>query len=803
MEKFPSSSSLDEITSDILKSLTSSDAVHPSRRALQSSFAHTKQEAEQTASDSEGLQGGQQWRPPTLSPTFSPTYHPTPHGEPFVLKGTVWCVRIVRRCFTLAIETDIAAVLTHFVVVVVTRYDRNANGRRDAGLVVGGMGSDVEWIWGLGEIQSDSQIAATISLGYNSKMEPMLSSGGGVYRLVNIKVDRSYAVRVEAPDGYLFTNGVCNDNVREWKCKYSSRSGRNLLRESYGWFRWPSIFVEEYEEAEEGGLGIARGWFSKIQQWMYRGLKGEQGRRLAATTTSGSQTNEGKKSNKEYSVGIPSGRSATCITVDRFGIPDQPLDFGVMRIGDSKAADTDVALVLNFDDAVTSKRWRNRELKKIIAEATELPREEHSNVRRYLLAEKDKSAIGSVTAEVLASRLDQRLAENQIVLDAVVPRDVILSANAETSSKEVAVALNIQGHYSPPPELDFEYIVNDSINSDTDEIRRNLRDYNQNCRDQAAKVQSGSSASDFNEVHSLSGATSNRGGGAGGDVYRCAEGEALPAIFETSLKEIQATKVSEIMFHQVIYEENEEARLESWAMGPLAAVTGLIAILMGVFLSRRAFGPRKVDHYRKSMKTRNIDSYEQRRFGEMGGDLDDGSVDSAFYSDADEDDFKEGVTPKDKERRMRRKLREAEKRASKGAGKSSRNFRKSTRKLVAMAKSSRNVAVKSGSADETDSVPSGDTSKDGPEEMKRSKRSTVKEPRDSFKKSTRSSISSTRRSSIKSSTKSTKSENLRSSATSNKSKDSSKKSSSRRGRDKREGGDNARVMENESKKSFD
>jgi hypothetical protein len=33
--------------------------------------------------------------------TFSPTYHPTPHGEPFVLKGTVWYVRIIHRAIYL------------------------------------------------------------------------------------------------------------------------------------------------------------------------------------------------------------------------------------------------------------------------------------------------------------------------------------------------------------------------------------------------------------------------------------------------------------------------------------------------------------------------------------------------------------------------------------------------------------------------------------------------------------------------------------------------------------------------------
>ena len=48
---------------------------------------------------------------------------------------------------------------------------------------------------------STESLATTISQGYNSKMEPMLSFGGGVFRLVNIKVDRSYAVRVSKRQG--------------------------------------------------------------------------------------------------------------------------------------------------------------------------------------------------------------------------------------------------------------------------------------------------------------------------------------------------------------------------------------------------------------------------------------------------------------------------------------------------------------------------------------------------------------------------------------------------------------------------
>lgn len=41
-----------------------------------------------------------------------------------------------------------------------------------------------------------TSMAATISQGYNARMEPQLSAGGGVYRLTNIMIDRSYAVEV-------------------------------------------------------------------------------------------------------------------------------------------------------------------------------------------------------------------------------------------------------------------------------------------------------------------------------------------------------------------------------------------------------------------------------------------------------------------------------------------------------------------------------------------------------------------------------------------------------------------------------
>lgn len=557
---------------------------------------------------------------------------------------------------------------------------------------------------------------------------------------------------MEAPTGFLFTSGICNDNERGWKCEYSGRGGNT--------------------DTSDRNL-----------------------RSLANTSSI-------HKKNREFAMGITSGRSTECITVDRNGIPDKALNFGVMRVGDSKAEEADVALVLDFDDVSTQvRRTSRRGLREMIQDATLLPADEDApHVHRYLLGETDKKAIGSVTAEVLASQLDKRLAENQIVLDSVNPQDVILSDDSEAASKELAVALNIQGHYSPPPELDFEYIVNDSINSDTERIRRDLREYNQNCRDQTAKVQSGFSMSDFDEVHSMKGSSLNNRVDGGSAVFRtvCAEGETLPTMFETSLKEISATKVTEIAFAPIIYRKGDT--LAAWAMGPVAAVSGLIAFLMGLFVFRRALGPRKVDKYRQLQKTGLVDIGDERRFGEMGGDVDDGSVDSAFYS-SDEDESTDNST-KDKEKKMRAKLRaEAEK--AKSNGKSSKKFStklraeaekaksngKSSKKFSKkFSKSSRKLlAVKTGSADDTDSVPSSNSAKDV------EKKGSKKTPKKSMK------------SDLRSSNKSNKSD-LRASANSNKSdlrastKSDSRKS--KRGRDRSEGGDNAKIADAELKKSI-
>ena len=155
---------------------------------------HCKYAMEQDGNDADGLQGGQNWKPPTQSPTKSPTISPTkaltksptntptntptiyttesqeptdgptPRGDPFVLRGIIW-------------------------------YDRNANGRRDSNVDDPEHGRDVETNVGLGGVQvqlmecdpdtnealsmdvyseGDNSYASAITRGYNALMHAML-----------------------------------------------------------------------------------------------------------------------------------------------------------------------------------------------------------------------------------------------------------------------------------------------------------------------------------------------------------------------------------------------------------------------------------------------------------------------------------------------------------------------------------------------------------------------------------------------------------------------------------------------------
>jgi len=164
---------------------------------------------------------------------------------------------------------------------------------------------------------------------------------------------------------------------------------------------------------------------------------------------------------------------------------------------------------------------------------------------------------------------------------------------------------------------------------------------------------------DFNAVVSMSGAErgSKKDTSMMDNVYSkaCSTDLFVPQYFETSLKEVGARDTGSLveqLENAVVYPP-DYGILKSWAIGPVAFVAGLIVLLIGIFVFRRAVGPRRVDKFSTSNKTKVVASGEMRRFGEAGGIMDDGSVDSAFYTDSDSD-----LEETEKERRMRLKRKD-------------------------------------------------------------------------------------------------------------------------------------------------
>jgi len=434
----------------------------------------------------------------------------------------------------------------------------------------------------------------------------------------NIRVpglERYYYVSVKAPAGFLITAGICNDDQPGFECDYANSITKPQSSSS--------VFAQ-------------------------------------------SSSTQPKRKPKG-SDGIRTGRSNACVYVDKYGEVEDFINFGVMRVGDVRAVDTKVALVLGFDKETGANYHsknnlvEGRVLEGMLRRATKMEDEVDGDgvaKTRYLLGKRDRDAIGTVTAEVLASvSLDRRLAANGVTLDSVDPKDVIVSEE-EADATELAVELEIKGHYSPPPELDFDYIVQSSINADTQQIRRGLRDYNSKCRVQTSKVnEEGLGLQDFGGITSTSG-TNIIDFSSRDNVFStaCSSNLLVPEYFETSLKEIEAKKVEDVVFFKpkeiTYYEEEYDPVFESWAVGPVAAIAGLIVLLAGFLLFRRALRPRRVDKYVDTRTTKDVDGDEQRRFGEDGGAVDDSSVDSAFYSDSEEEEETE------KERKKRRKRKE-------------------------------------------------------------------------------------------------------------------------------------------------
>mmetsp|Transcript_1786 Transcript_1786/g.3618 ORF Transcript_1786/g.3618 Transcript_1786/m.3618 type:complete len:774 (-) Transcript_1786:263-2584(-) len=711
--------------------------------------------------------------PTTSQPTGSPTPRPTMDKRPHTLRGIAW-------------------------------YDRNANGLRDSMVPsVDPRSQDVEWSHGVGGVEvllrecdpatggelintDNSLNAMTRTQGFNNKMEPQIGSvndGNGMYNLVipqtgNIGGDRYFFLEVSVPNNFLLTDGICNDDVGgRWACDLSKAIAAAADEETSDAEAGAEAESVPAPELRRGRSLRAAATAATAAAPSIRALQPDD---TPAAAAAGAAADAG-------SLGIRTGRSKTCVRVDPSGDVQEFLNFGVMKIGDTQEVNTNVALVLEFDQEGNSVVGAGRRLGDVVARSkvsTEVREDGSTGRTRYLLGEDDKAAIGSVTAEVLAVTLESRLADNQIELDGVNPKDVILAGSGR--GMELAVAMEIKGHYSPPPELDFDYIVQDSINAETPKIRRGLREFNSNCRKQTNKVNEGQKEEDFNAVVSMAGAIRPGRGGARpvdglealDNVYStaCSTQASLPDYFETSLKEIKARKVTEVASfgsnNVVFVREEDKGGLEPWAMGPVAGIAGLIVLLVGALVFRRALGPRRIvgaaDDYKDHRnRTKDVDDAETRRFGEAGGAMDDGSVDSAFYSDASDSDLEE--TEKERKMRRKRKEKEDEQKSNRGRKRSGKD-KDRDRDRDENKKSSKRKEGRLAASQNSEMTESIESSNDDLERAREKKRA-AKERTD--KKASSSSSSSKDK----------------------KGGESSSSKRERRGRSKRSGGDNARAHE--------
>lgn len=232
-----------------------------------------------------------------------------------------------------------------------------------------------------------------------------------------------------------------------------------------------------------------------------------------------------------------------------------------------------------------------------------------------------------VIMSVLASRLDARLLKNGVVIDGVSPISVVYiapeveqpesaegydsgtdtasDANSGTRRTQTAarparrgvlsIKLAVRGHFSRDLNVDFDYIVQDSINRDSLEMRKQLLTYNNNCRNQNVKVKNeGFTVDDFSEVHTNTGVERPRSSLNKREQQKldgtlkneqafstsCERERVLPEYFETSLGAIKLkTELGTYV--------KKEGVVSPLLVAVGVLVVGLFALCTGYFLLRR------------------------------------------------------------------------------------------------------------------------------------------------------------------------------------------------------------------------
>lgn len=158
---------------------------------------------------------------------------------------------------------------------------------------------------------------------------------------------------------------------------------------------------------------------------------------------------------------------------------------------------------------------------------------------------------------------------------------------------KLQVNLLVRGHYNRNLNVNFDLVVQDSINRETHAIRRQLTYYNQNCRDQTTKVvDEGFTLDDFLEVHTNKGvkkpvSRGKREEQAGEDNTQafssaCEQSQLLPEYFEASLGGFKLRAQGEGTTYSV-----DDGGSSPWAIVGIIVAMALFAIGVGFLLFQR------------------------------------------------------------------------------------------------------------------------------------------------------------------------------------------------------------------------
>ena len=214
------------------------------------------------------------------------------------------------------------------------------------------------------------------------------------------------------------------------------------------------------------------------------------------------------------------------------------------------------------------------------------------------------------------------------------------ASNGDVPSKrrndggKLQVNLLVRGHYNRNLNVNFDLIVQDSINRETHAIRRQLTYYNQNCRDQTNKVlDEGFTLDDFLEVHTNKGVKKpvNRGKReeqVGEDKIQafssaCEQSQLLPEYFEASLGGFKLRAQGEGTTYSV-----DEGGSSPWAIVGIIVAMALLAIGVGFLLFQR--GLKKKQEKAREARVTHIAT---RQVDEEDFHLD--SIDEKFDSSRD------------------------------------------------------------------------------------------------------------------------------------------------------------------------